>query len=148
MCLQEPGKFNLTLVVMPSCWLGCNASASVAFSALKQTAAERAGKGPARGRDKNAPKFLDDDEVRLLEPDSSSRIRNRAFFFYLVLLGCVAVRTGAFLLCVLAGDCGCLRVVRCRSSAADDVPVTHVHASCMCPGSSSNSEVGFLSVSH
>ena len=82
LCVQEPGKFNLTLVVMPSCWLGCNASAPVAFNALKQTAAERAGKGPARGRDKNAPKFLDDDEVRLLKPDSFSRIRNRASCFF------------------------------------------------------------------
>ena len=61
--MQEPGKFNLTLVVMPSCWLGCNATAAVSFNALKQTAAEKAGKGPARGKDKNAPKFLDADEV-------------------------------------------------------------------------------------
>jgi hypothetical protein len=62
--LQEPGKFNLTLVVMPSCWLGCNATAPIAFTALKQTAAEKAGKGPARGRDKSAKHFLDVDEVR------------------------------------------------------------------------------------
>lgn len=63
--VQEPGKFNLSLVIMPSCWLGCNAVVPISFTALKQTAAEKAGKGPARGKDKNAPRFLDGDEVRI-----------------------------------------------------------------------------------
>lgn len=63
--VQEPGKFNLTFVVMPSCWLGCNATAAVPFTVMKQTAAEKAGKGPTRGKDKNAPRFLDADEVCL-----------------------------------------------------------------------------------
>lgn len=62
--LQEVGKFKLTLAVMPSCWLACNASAPVNFTVLKQTAAEKAGKGPLRGKDaKQAQSFLDPDEV-------------------------------------------------------------------------------------
>ena len=63
---------------MPSCWIGCNASAPVNFTVLKQTAAEKAGKGPVRGKDaKTAQAFLDPDEVRLPLPPLHSQQKIR-----------------------------------------------------------------------
>ena len=47
--LHEPGRFALTFVLMPSCYLGCDVTVPVTLNVLRQTAAEREGKTTRRG---------------------------------------------------------------------------------------------------
>jgi hypothetical protein len=62
--LPESGRFNLTFVLMPNCWVGCDVSADVNLNVLKQTAMEKQGKSRARGAKANPPdQDEDDDEV-------------------------------------------------------------------------------------
>lgn len=65
--LPEPGRFKLTVVLMPTCWLGCDVTAPLDINVLKQTAEEKLGKGPVRGAAAKALKSddSDDGEVRL-----------------------------------------------------------------------------------
>jgi hypothetical protein len=66
--LHEPGRFNLTFVLMPSCWIGCDASEPVSLNVLRQTLEEKSGKVQRRGGH-GKPVALDgsdDDDVRLL----------------------------------------------------------------------------------
>jgi hypothetical protein len=63
--LREPGRFNLTFVLMPSCWIGCDASVPVDLTVQRQTVAEKSGKVQRRGGH-GKPVALDgSDDVRL-----------------------------------------------------------------------------------
>jgi hypothetical protein len=67
--LHEPGHFNLTFVLMPSCWIGCDVSVPVSLNVSRQTHAEKTGKSQRRGGHGNpAPTDGSDDSsnVRLL----------------------------------------------------------------------------------
>ena len=60
--LPEFGKFQLSFVLMPSCWLGCDVTTPLSINVQKQTVLEKQGKGKSRGAAGKRAIPLDDDE--------------------------------------------------------------------------------------